>query len=196
MLTRNASQSTSDNLSTRSEKMDSLVIIDRRIDMVTPLLTQLTYEGLIDEVIGVKNCEHPSLPINRALTVHLAAHVQVPAALLVPPSNPSAQNPATSPTASTAPLPTTALSKQQTKKYHLSAATDPLLADLRDLNFSAVGRRLNLTAHRLEKDYNVKQLQSKTVTQLRDFVGKLGGLQSEHQALRLRKSPRSSRSRT
>jgi len=30
-------------------------------------------------------------------------------------------------------------------------------------------------------------LQSKTVAQLRDFVGKLGGLQSEHQALRLRK---------
>lgn len=29
-------------------------------------------------------------------------------------------------------------------------------------------------------------LQSKTVAQLRDFVGKLGGLQTEHQALRLR----------
>jgi hypothetical protein len=36
--------------------MDSLIIIDRRVDMVTPLLTQLTHEGLIDEVIGVKNC--------------------------------------------------------------------------------------------------------------------------------------------
>ena len=29
--------------------------------------------------------------------------------------------------------------------------------------------------------------QAKTVAQLRDFVGKLGGLQSEHQSLRLRK---------
>jgi hypothetical protein len=45
-----------------SEKIDSLIILDRRIDMVTPLLTQLTYEGLIDELIGLKHCNflHPS----------------------------------------------------------------------------------------------------------------------------------------
>ena len=33
----------------------SLVVIDREIDFVTPLLTPLTYEGLIDEVIGIQN---------------------------------------------------------------------------------------------------------------------------------------------
>lgn len=27
--------------------------------MITPLLTQLTYEGLIDELVGIKNCEQP-----------------------------------------------------------------------------------------------------------------------------------------
>ena len=30
-------------------------MIDREIDFVTPLLTPLTYEGLIDEVIGIQN---------------------------------------------------------------------------------------------------------------------------------------------
>ena len=30
--------------------------------MITPLLTQLTYEGLVDELIGIKNCEYPSHP--------------------------------------------------------------------------------------------------------------------------------------
>jgi hypothetical protein len=25
--------------------------------MITPLLTQLTYEGLIDELIGIEHCE-------------------------------------------------------------------------------------------------------------------------------------------
>lgn len=39
-----------------SDKLDSLIILDRRVDMITPLLTQLTYEGLIDELIGMKNC--------------------------------------------------------------------------------------------------------------------------------------------
>jgi hypothetical protein len=38
-----------------SEKLDSLVIIDRKVDMITPMLTQLTYEGLIDECIGISN---------------------------------------------------------------------------------------------------------------------------------------------
>lgn len=30
--------------------------------MITPLLTQLTYEGLVDELVGIKNCERPSYP--------------------------------------------------------------------------------------------------------------------------------------
>ncbi|XP_059089713.1 vacuolar protein sorting-associated protein 33A-like [Tigriopus californicus] len=35
-------------------KIDSLIIIDRQIDLITPFLTQLTYEGLIDETFGIK----------------------------------------------------------------------------------------------------------------------------------------------
>ena len=39
-----------------SEAIDTLIIIDRNVDLVTPLLTQLTYEGLIDEFFGIQNC--------------------------------------------------------------------------------------------------------------------------------------------
>ena len=42
---------------TPSSTIESLIIIDRGIDFVTPLLTQLTYEGLIDEIYGIKNCK-------------------------------------------------------------------------------------------------------------------------------------------
>uniref|UniRef100_A0A8C4NL75 VPS33A core subunit of CORVET and HOPS complexes n=1 Tax=Eptatretus burgeri TaxID=7764 RepID=A0A8C4NL75_EPTBU len=35
--------------------IDSLVLLDRSVDLLTPLATQLTYEGLIDELYGVKN---------------------------------------------------------------------------------------------------------------------------------------------
>jgi len=42
---------------TRSHsQIHQLVLIDRRIDLVTPLLTQLTYEGLLDEVFGIHHC--------------------------------------------------------------------------------------------------------------------------------------------
>jgi len=48
--------SSSDSLLSSSPRIDSLIVLDRRVDMITPLLTQLTYEGLVDELIGIKNC--------------------------------------------------------------------------------------------------------------------------------------------
>lgn len=40
---------------TPSSTNESIIIIDREVDFVTPLLTQLTYEGLIDEVFEIQN---------------------------------------------------------------------------------------------------------------------------------------------
>ena len=36
-----------------SPQIDMIVLIDRDVDMVTPLCTQTTYEGLLDEVLGI-----------------------------------------------------------------------------------------------------------------------------------------------
>lgn len=144
-----------------SEAFDSLIVIDRRVDMITPLLTQLTYEGLIDEVIRIRHSQ-----------------IEVPASLLNAPSN---ANPTVS--GSTSATPAATLSQEKKRKHHLSAATDPIFAELRDLNFASVGRRLNKAARRLDEDYRARHQAS--VSQLRDFVGKLGGLQAEHRALQL-----------
>ncbi|KAL1898410.1 Vacuolar protein-sorting-associated protein 33 [Ceratocystis pirilliformis] len=40
---------------TPSTKIESVIIVDREVDLVTPLLTQLTYEGLIDEVFEINH---------------------------------------------------------------------------------------------------------------------------------------------
>jgi hypothetical protein len=148
--------------------------------MITPLLTQLTYEGLTDELIGIKNCTSIISPHNLPLTV-FSAHVELPASLLAPlPPLGAAAPPAAAPGASAS------LKKVEAKKkHHLTTSTDPLLTELRDLNFASVGKRLNKIARRLEEDYNGRH-QARTVAQLRDFVGKLGGLTTEHQSLRLR----------
>jgi len=63
-------------------------------------------------------------------------------------------------------------------------SSDHLYATLRDRNFAVVGSELNKIARRLNDDYEGRH-QAKTVTQMKDFVNKLGGLQSEHHALRL-----------
>lgn len=36
-------------------QIDHLLLIDRSVDLLTPLATQLTYEGLIDELFGINN---------------------------------------------------------------------------------------------------------------------------------------------
>ena len=36
-------------------QIDNLLILDRTVDPLTPLLSQLTYEGLIDEIFGINN---------------------------------------------------------------------------------------------------------------------------------------------
>jgi hypothetical protein len=133
----------------------------------------------------------------------LAAHVELPASLLIPPSAPNPSNSKSAAPSGSASV--TPLINEKTKKHHLSTTTDPIFAELRDLNFSSIGKKLSRVAHRLNEDYNVctasinqrysflntrtkARHQAKTVAQLRDFVGKLGGLQTEHQALRLRKA--------
>jgi hypothetical protein len=35
--------------------MQRAIILDREVDFVTPMVTQITFEGLIDEVTGIKN---------------------------------------------------------------------------------------------------------------------------------------------
>ncbi|KAI0334335.1 Sec1-like protein [Cubamyces sp. BRFM 1775] len=171
LLTRNtqsvASGDTDTHLNAPSETIDSLIILDRRVDMISPLLTQLTYEGLIDELIGIKN-----------------SHVELPVSLVAPPAAPNQGEASSSTAPSTSTAPSASLTKEKKRKHHLTTATDPLLSELQDLNFSAVGKKLNQVARRLDEDYKLRH-KAETVAQLRDFVGKLGGLQSEHQSLRL-----------
>jgi hypothetical protein len=84
------------------------------------------------------------------------AHVELPLSLLQPPTVPAAGNAAAS--SSTTGNSIIVPVKKEKKKYHLSTTTDPLLAELRDLNFASVGKKLNQVAHRLDEDYKVGSL--------------------------------------
>ncbi|KAF9883287.1 hypothetical protein FE257_003778 [Aspergillus nanangensis] len=141
-----------------SASIESLVIIDREVDFGTPLLTQLTYEGLIDETVGIKH--------NQA---------DVDTAVVGPTSVPQAQE------SSKAPQPTP---KQGQKRKIQLDASDQLFSQLRDANFAIVGDILNKVARRLESDYETRHA-AKSTTELREFVNKLPTYQLEHQSLRV-----------
>lgn len=155
-----------------------MIILDRQVDMVTPLCTQLTYEGLVDEVIGIKNCSSPLylLHTENNLTHVFPAHVEV---------DPNLINPAPAASTSTPSASSFGLGAPPKKRKQLLSSTDPLFAELRDKNFAVVGGILNRTARKLNDDYE-RRHQAKTTSELRQFVGQLGGLQAEHQSLRLR----------
>ncbi len=164
--------------------MDGLIVLDRSVDWVTPMCTQLTYEGLIDEYIGLKNCEFGLLiEENSEVDDPLAsdaAHVEIDPSLLS--TGPPPSQPATTATTGSS-LTTPAAPKK--KKHRLTSTSDRLFSEICDLNFAVVGSRLSKTARRLEEGYEGRH-QLKSVKEMKDFVGKLGGLQSEHQGLRLR----------
>lgn len=118
-------------------------------------------------------------PLPRSLRILLTsklspAHVDV---------DPNLLNPA--PAASTSTPSASNFTSTQKKKKHLLSSSDSLFTELRDKNFAVVGSILNRTARRLNDDYE-RRHQAKTPAELRQFVGQLGGLQNEHQSLRLR----------
>jgi hypothetical protein len=168
-----------------SNQVDSLIIIDRSVDWVTPMCTQLTFEGLLDEYVGVKNGENGTLWTVHANseTAHFLAHIEVDPALL---SGNQADTTSSSSTAGADSLARVNVPSKK-RKHRLSGTTDKVFADIRDLNFASVGARLSKIAKRLEGDYEARK-GLKNVKEMKDFVGKLGGLQNEHQALRLRKN--------
>lgn len=152
-----------------SATIDSLIIIDRVIDPATPLLTQLTYEGLLDETFHISNCQ---------IEVSTSIIGALPSAN-TPPTNTSASGSSSQPpTGSTAPL----------RRRVVLTPTDTLYSTLRTTPISLIGPTLNRTARRLQTDFSLGPQNNKTVSELRDFVTKLPGYQAEQQSLKIHTS--------
>ena len=145
-----------------STTIDSLIVVDRDLDFATVLLTQLTYEGLIDELVGINH--------NQA---------EISTSILGGPNQSSRNLPASS---SSVPAPPTSISPL--KRKVLLSSIDPLYVELRSSNFATIGAKLNKTARRLEADFSSKD-QAQSLTELRTLVNKLPGYQQEHQSLAL-----------
>jgi hypothetical protein len=64
--------------SARLPEIDSLILIDRQVDIVTPMCSQLTYEGLIDEFLQINNGAVELDPIIMGAQQGTAKKVKVP----------------------------------------------------------------------------------------------------------------------
>lgn len=142
-----------------STSIESLIVIDRDVDFATVLLTQLTYEGMIEEYVGIKH--------NKA---------EVDSAVL------GAASQSRQPQANTSATVATPAAKQALKRTIALESSDSLYAQLRGTNFALVGPVLNKVARRLESDFDVRH-KAQEISELRSFVNQLPGLQQEHQSL-------------
>ncbi len=141
-----------------STTIESLIVIDREVDYATPLLTQLTYEGLVDEVFGIK---HSQTDVDAAI-VGVASQ---------------------QPTQSSSKTASTPTPQSKTRKVVLDSS-DKLYEQLRDSNFAIVGPLLNKVARRLQADYDSMH-SNKTTAELREFVNNLKGYQAEQQSVKV-----------
>ncbi|PBP27377.1 Sec1 family protein [Diplocarpon rosae] len=141
---------------TPSTTIESLIVIDRDVDSATPLLTQLTYEGLIDEVVGIQNNQ---------------ADVDSSIVGTAPQSAPGSSKSVGGAT-------------QAKKRKIVLDSSDKLYDQLRDTNFAIVGSLLNKVARRLKGDYESRH-GTKTTAELREFVNNLPGYQAEQQSLKI-----------
>lgn len=140
VMTDQASKSNS-LLNSISNHVDQIIIIDRNVDLVTPLCTQLTYEGLIDETMSIKHCKFLHY---LHFIWHFLGFVELDANLV------NANNP----TAPKGPPAAPSASPTKKKKYVLNSS-DKLFGQLRDHNFAVVGGILNKVAKRINENYEV-----------------------------------------
>lgn len=143
-----------------STTAESVIIIDREVDPVTPLLTQLTYEGLIDEVFEIH---------------HNQADVDSTVVGVGPQTAQGAAASTQSTVGGAAP--------SRKRKIQLDSS-DKLFEQLRDANFSTVGPLLNKVARRLRSDYDSRHA-SNTTAELRAFVQMLPAYQAEQASLKI-----------
>lgn len=145
---------------TPSTTTESLIIIDREVDFVTPLLTQLTYEGLIDEMFGISNNQTDVDSTIIGASAQQPLQQQAPGAAAAPAANPQGR----------------------TRKIQLDSS-DKLYDQIRDTNFAVVGNILGKVARRLKTDLDSRHTAHNTA-ELREFVTKLPALQTEQQSLK------------
>lgn len=157
----NLDEKTTNSLNNFSNQFDSIIIIDRDIDLLTPFLSQLTYEGLVDDYFEVETgtlSTEPDKKTGGVIPLRRSESQQS--------SRTSFGNASTN---------------KELKKMYLNN-NDRLFKHIRNLNFVSVGGILREEAKRISNDYEERR-NATTIGELNRFVSRLGGLQSDHQYL-------------
>jgi hypothetical protein len=150
-------------------EIDTLILLDRAVDLVTPLATPLTMEALLHEFLGI---DHAMVQVDAALVNDAAADD----GLGGKPGGDAAATPDKK---------TKALPPGTKLTLHLNS-NDKLYTEIRDLNISTAGPHLTSRAKELQgfRD-QIKRSRELEVTQIHQFVKAIPTLQQDLKSLRV-----------
>ena len=135
--------------------VDTLVIIDREADLVTPMLTPLTYEGLIDAILGIRGS---AIRVDAGLVGAEAAAGEEGAQ--------EAKGDAGG-----------------TVKVALNS-NDELFAQIRDMNTEALGAFLQERAKGIKEMYSsFRDNKNASVSEIHGFIKQIPGLKQRYKSL-------------
>lgn len=135
-------------------EIDTLVLMDRNVDLVTPMCTPLTYEGLLDEILGIT---HGFITVDADLIADDDA---------APNSNPA---------------PPSGEKKQVSVPLN---SNDKLYAEVRDYHVERLGMNLQQQARDIRERYDeFRKNRDASISEIREFVKRIPGLKQNYQSL-------------
>lgn len=143
-------------------QIDNLILVDRSIDLLSPMVMQLNYEGLLDEIYGIQSTviklpgekfkNNSATEEGSSSSSSQATTSSQPAGIL-PPAVPTVEM----------------------KRFHLNSGEE-LYRKLRDAHYLSIGPILKASAKSLADQFDERKL-AKTVREIRQFVDKIPFLQ-------------------
>ncbi|CAL5407370.1 unnamed protein product [Camellia sinensis] len=156
-------------------EINTLILLDREVDMVTPMCSQLTYEGLLDEVEQVGEgqicCTYRKTETCKIVFAQKWHGLLLSECFMqfLRVNNGAVE------------LDSSIMGAQQEGKkikvpLNSRGLFDKLFKEIRDLNFEVVVQVLRQKATSMKQDYTEMTTTSQTVSELKDFVKKLNSL--------------------
>jgi len=157
---------------TSAPEIDTLVLLDRAVDLVTPLLTPLTYEGLLNECLGI---QHGAIKVDPSL---------------VGDTDDTGGGRGRVIGRGTTPENTAGGAGKEGKGEPVTVAlnsNDSLYAEIRDLHLEVLGLQLNEKAMEMRQTYaRVKEeTRDGSLNEIHDVVKSIPALQQKYKGLNL-----------
>lgn len=149
--------------------IDTMVLLDRDVDLFSAMVSPLTYEGLIDEVVGIHNGK---IRVDASVLGDEKDELKLP------------QNIAGA-SAGAAPAKDTAPAHLPGEKVDICLdSSDATYADIRDLSIEQLGAYLQDRALQIKTSYsNFREKKDASIVEIHDFVKKIPKLTSEYKYL-------------